>query len=79
MMAAIVDTGALVEVVWVSLVAGVSVTTVYALALLGASRFSEARRAGQSGAAAGFGLLAAVAGLTFVAGVAYAVHLVLAG
>ncbi len=78
-MAAILDTGALLEVIWVSLVAGVGVTVVYSVALLGGTRFSEARRDGRSGAATLFGALAVVASLAFAFGVGYAVHLVLAG
>jgi len=79
MMAAIVDTGALLEVVWVSLVAGVSVTAIYAFALLAGTRFSESRRAGNAAAAAGFGVLAGLAALLFVAGVVLAVRLILTG
>ena len=79
MFAAVVDTGALIEVIWVSLVAGIGVTAVFSIALLGATRSAEARRAGRSGSAAGFGALGALAGLVLVAGVAYAVHLIVAG
>ena len=79
MFGAIVDTGALFEVIWVSLLAGIGVTAVFSLALLGTTRFSEARRAGRTGAAAGFGLLGALATLAFVGGVVYAVQLVVTG
>jgi len=40
----IVDVGALVKVVWVSLVAGVGVTTAFSLIVFGLSRGNEARR-----------------------------------
>ena len=79
MLAAVLDTGALLEVIWVSLVAGIGVTAVFSLALLGGTRFSESRRAGRTGAAAGLGLLGALSTLLFVAGVVYAVRLVVTG
>lgn len=79
MLGAVVDTGALLEVIWVSLLAGIGVTGVFSLALLGTTRSAEARRAGRGATATGFGLLAALAALAFVAGVAYAVHLIVTG
>jgi hypothetical protein len=62
---AVVDGGALVDVIWVSLVAGVGVVTIFAVTLLAATRADDARREGRSGAAAVFGGLAAVSLLVF--------------
>ncbi len=76
---AVVDTEALIEVIWVSLLAGVGVTAVFSLALLGATRSGEARRAGRGASAVGFGALGVLAGVALVAGVAYAVHLIVTG
>jgi len=49
--ATIVDTKALAETVAAALVAGVGITIVFSLAILGASLFGEARRDGRGGAA----------------------------
>ena len=76
---AVVDTGALLEVIWVSLLAGVAVSTIYSIALFGATRAAEARRLSRGGAAAGYGILFGLASLLFVVGVAWAVHLIVTG
>lgn len=47
---ALVDVGALIKVVWVSVVAGVGVITAFSLVVFGLSRGNEVRR-GRSGAA----------------------------
>jgi hypothetical protein len=65
--AAVVDGGALLDVVWVSLLAGVGVVTIYSVAVLGAARASDARREGRGGAAAAYGTLALAALLLFAA------------
>jgi hypothetical protein len=51
MIGAIVDTHALVQVVWVSVLAGVGVTAAYGLAILGATRALEFGRDGRVGEA----------------------------
>ena len=48
MIAAIVDTDALLQVIWVSLIAGVGVPSCYALAILGSTRAVEFGRDGQA-------------------------------
>jgi cytochrome c biogenesis protein CcdA len=60
-LATVVDSKALLETVVASLLAGVGVTIVFSLAILGAALFGDARRDGRSGAAT------AAAGLTMVA------------
>ena len=78
-MAAILDAAALLEVVWVSLVAGIGVSAVFSLALLGGTRTGEARRAGAGTAAAGYAALAVLAGLVLVVGVAFGVSVLIGG
>jgi hypothetical protein len=56
-----VDGHLLVRVVWVSLVFGVAISTLFSLVIVGAVRAGDARRAGHGVAAAGyaaFGVLA---------------------
>jgi hypothetical protein len=59
-LATIIDTKALLEVVWAALATGVGGTAAFSLALLGATRYSDMRRAGREGEAALFGVLAAI-------------------
>lgn len=65
MIASVVDTDALLEVVWVSLIAGVGVPTCYGLAILGTTRALEFGRNGRPGEAAAFALVG-VLGLAVV-------------
>jgi hypothetical protein len=61
MLATLVDTGALLKTVGAAFVAGVGVTLIFSLAILGATRFAEMNRDGRPVAAASFGVLAIVA------------------
>jgi hypothetical protein len=63
--ASIVDTDALLQVVWVSLLAGVGVPSCYALAILGASRTVEYGRDGHTAQAVLFAVVG-VLGLAVV-------------
>jgi hypothetical protein len=65
--ATVVDTGALVQVIWVSLIASVAVVMIYSFALLGLTRAAEARREGRTVTAAVFGALGAAALALFAA------------
>jgi hypothetical protein len=60
MIATIVDTSDLLEVVWTSAVAGVGVTVVYGLAILGVDRAIEFGRMGRGLEAAAYGVLAVI-------------------
>jgi hypothetical protein len=62
MLATVVDTDALLKTIAAALVAGIGVTFVFSLAILGFARAAEATRLGRSGEATVFGALA-VAGL----------------
>ena len=60
-MAAIVDTNAVWQTVVVALGAGVGITLVFSIAILGVARFVELGRDGRNVAAIAFGTLAAIA------------------
>jgi len=71
MIASIVDTHALLQVAWVSLIAGVGVPSCYALAILGSTRAVEFARNGRPLEAAAFavvgvfGLAVVIASIVF--------------
>ena len=52
MIASIVETGDILEVIWVSLLAGIGLTAVYGIAIFGGTRALDFGRTGRSGAAA---------------------------
>jgi hypothetical protein len=56
----VVDVDALVEVLWVSFLAGIGVTAAWAAAILGSTRWVDLGRSGRTGEALLFGLLALV-------------------
>lgn len=61
--------GDLLEVIWVSLLAGIGVTAIYSLVIYSSGRAADARREGDGGAAAVFGALAVVSFAVFLTGV----------
>jgi hypothetical protein len=61
MIASIVDTHDLLEVIWVSIVAGVGLTAVYGVAIVGASRAVDAGRQGATVGAVMYGALGVLA------------------
>ena len=67
-------TGLLWQVIWVSLLAGVGISALFSLVILGSVRAADERRAGHGRAAAAFTALALVAFLLFAAGVAAGVQ-----
>ena len=67
MIATVVDWDAIVQVIWVSLLAGVGLTAAWGFALLGATRSLEFARAGRSGEAIVYGVIG-FAGLATVLG-----------
>jgi hypothetical protein len=73
----VVEIGQLFEVIWVSLLAGVGITAAYSFVVLGTARSAEARRSGQTGAAVGYGLLAAVFLILFAGGFVFAIEIML--
>jgi len=71
--APVVDWGALFEVVWSALVAGVGVTGVFALGILGATRAVDLRRDGHGPAAGLYALLMALAFAGVLAAVVFGI------
>jgi Na+/H+-dicarboxylate symporter len=57
----LIDTGALLKLLYSSLAAGVSVAVVFSVAVLGVTRSSDMRRSGRSGAASAYAALAVLA------------------
>jgi hypothetical protein len=74
---AAVKAGDIVEVVWVSLVAGVFVTAAFSVVVLGSARSAEARRVGHEGAALLWGGVAVLAFAAFAVTVGFGVHIML--
>jgi len=69
-----VDTHALLQVIWVSLLAGVGISALFSLVILGSARAGDARRAGDGGLAAAYLALALSAFLLFAVGVVIGVE-----
>jgi hypothetical protein len=76
MIAAAINTHALVKMLYTSVVAGVGVTVVFSLAILGATRSTEMRREHRTGAAACYTALATAGLLVAAAVVIYGLLLV---
>lgn len=73
MIAAVVEWGDLLQVVYVSLIAGIGITFVWSLGIVGVANWDARRQAGDRAAAAAYATLAVVAGLVVVAAVVQAV------
>jgi membrane protease YdiL (CAAX protease family) len=71
MIAGLIDTSALLKLLYSSLAAGVSVSVVFSLAILGATRSSDMRRSGRSAAASAYAALTVVALIVAVGIVVY--------
>jgi hypothetical protein len=69
----VVDWGALLEVVWTSLVGGIGVTAIFAVAILGATRAIDLRQNGHGAAAGAYGVLTGVALLAVAAAVVFGI------
>ncbi|HKF80253.1 MAG TPA: hypothetical protein VKB17_05460 [Thermoleophilaceae bacterium] len=72
-LAEIVDVDNLLEVVWVSLVAGIGATAAYAFAILGAARALDLSRSGRPAEAVLFGAMCAIALTAVGAAVVYGI------
>jgi hypothetical protein len=73
MIGAIVDTHALAQVLWVSVLAGVGVTGAYGLAILGATRALEFGRDGRIGEATVYAVIGIVGLAVFVAAIVFGI------
>lgn len=76
MIGAAVDVGALVRMLYSSLVAGIGIAVIFSIVILGSIRSSDMRRANRSGAAAAYAALATVALVLAAAVVVYGLFLV---
>ena len=74
-MIAAIEWSLILEVVWVSLVAGIGVTILFSLVVFGSSRASEARREGANPAP--YGLLALLMMIAFLGAVAFGIGVIL--
>jgi len=76
-MFAAVEAGDLLEVIWVSLVAGVVVSVSYSVVVLGTARSTDARRNHHGTAALVWAGIAVLAFAAFAGVVVYGVHIML--
>ena len=72
-----VKAGDILEVIWVSLIAGVLVTVAFSFVVLGMARSADAARGGRGSAALAYAGLALLAFATFAAAVGFGVHIML--
>jgi hypothetical protein len=73
MIASIVDTHDLLEVIWVSIVAGIGLTAVYGVAIVGATRAVDLGRRGATVSAVVFGALGIAALAVVVAAIVFGI------
>lgn len=73
MIAAVVDTGALLTVIVASVIAGVGVSAAFGLAILGSIRAVESGREGRTGPATLFGAVGLVGALTVLAAIVFGI------
>ena len=73
MLASIVDTHALLEVLWTATLAGLGVTAIFAVAIVGTTRAFDMSREGRPVEAAAFGLLGVVALAAVAAAIAFGI------
>jgi hypothetical protein len=74
---AAIDWDALLELVWAAPLAGVGVSVLFSLVILGVARAGDARRERADGLALAYGAMAAVAGLASAGCVAYGLSIIL--
>jgi hypothetical protein len=75
--ATIVDVENLLEVVWISLGAGVGVSALFALGIYGATRSTDMRRNQRGGVASAYAVVGAVSFLGCLAAIGYGLALML--
>ena len=73
MIATVVDWDALLQVIWVSLLAGVGVTAAWAFAIVGATRSVEKGRDGRGGEAVVYAAVGVVGFATVVAAIVFGI------
>ena len=73
MIASIVDWDSLLQVIWVSLIAGVGVTAAWGLALLGSARAIEGGRDGRGAVAIAFAAIGVLGFATVIAAIVFGI------
>ena len=73
MIATVVDWDALLQVIWVSLAAGVGVTAAWGFALLGSTRALEVGRAGRPAEAVIYALIGVVGLVTVIGAIVFGI------
>ena len=73
---AAIDWGKLFELVWAAALAGIAVAVIFATLIVGATRASDHRRAGNGSVATAYAALAALAALAFAGGVVFGVSVI---
>lgn len=76
MVATIIEFDALWQTIWSAALAGIGVTLVFSLAVLGVTRSSDLRRAGSGATSALYGLLALLGGAATIGAIAYGIILI---
>jgi hypothetical protein len=71
-----IEWGKIGELLWVAPVAAIVVALMFSLLVFGGARADDARRDGATGAAALYGVLAAVAGIAFFGAVVFGVSVI---
>jgi hypothetical protein len=77
MLATIVDTKALLQVVWISAASGIGLTIVFSVTIAGAARATHERREGRAGPAIAWATVATLCAMVCVAAVIIAVTIML--
>jgi hypothetical protein len=73
LLATIVDSKALLQSVAASVIAGVSITAIFCVAIFGFARFADMNRGGRTGAAAAYGVLAGLSLVAFAAAIVFGI------
>jgi hypothetical protein len=73
----VVEVGQIFEVIWVSLIAGIGITTTFSFVVLGTARSAEARRAGRAVVSLAYGLLATMCMILVAASFVFAIEVML--
>ena len=77
-MTAAIDTGALLELIWVAPVATVAVALCFSLIIVGVTKAADCRRANRPRLASAYAVLSVVTTALFLGGVALAVSIIAA-
>ena len=77
-MIAAIDVAKLLELVWVSMLAGVAVAVTFSLVIIGLARAEDCRQNRRGGSATAYAALSAFATVLFLGGVAFGISVIAA-